>query len=275
MSSPARTYESGRSQIVASETKAETSISGVSWPAVFAGAFVTAAMSLTFMALGAGVSLSSISPWPQAGASVSRLAPMAIVWVILVQIISASIGGYMAGRLRTKWVNLHTHEVYFRDTAHGFLAWTVGLTLGLLFIASGIAKNATAGQAAQTRLTDYYVAKLFRTTRPEMTAGETTARTEAGLIVAGALALQGVTPDDQSYLSQLIVMRTGLSKAEAEKRVADTLAEARYAADNARKSLAHSFYWLFVALLCGAFCSSYAATIGGRQRDNIPAHVPG
>src|ERR1035437_545242 len=107
---------------------AETSVrneahsSGVSWAAVIGGAFVAAALSLILLALGAGLGLSSVSPWSNVGASASTISTAAIAWLILMQVISSSMGGYLAGRLRTKWANIHTNEVYFRDTAHGFLA---------------------------------------------------------------------------------------------------------------------------------------------------------
>jgi hypothetical protein len=280
MSSPARSLESPRASATNTVSNShqlepvETRTSGVSWAAVLAGASVTAAMSVTLMTLGAGVSLSSISPWPDGGASASRLAPIAIAWIILVQILSAGIGGYLAGRLRTKWVNLHTHEVYFRDTAHGFLAWAVGLILGVVFLA-GMAKNVGPNQEGQLQASDYYVGKMFRSTRAETSVNDAAARREAAVILGHSVTLAETAAEDRADLAQLVVARTGMNRAEAEKRVDDTLAEARYAADNARKALAHSFYWLFVALLCGAFCGSLAATIGGRERDRVPAaYVP-
>src|ERR1035438_2245343 len=98
---------------------------GVSWPAVMGGAFVTAALSLILLSLGTGLGLSSISPWANSGASASTIGTAAIVWVIMMQLIASAMGGYLAGRLRTKWVSIHSDEVYFRDTAHGFLAWAV------------------------------------------------------------------------------------------------------------------------------------------------------
>jgi len=99
-------------------------LSGVSWAAVIAGAFVTAALSVILLALGTGLGLSSISPWSNVGASASAVVG-GIVWLIAMQIIASAMGGYLAGRLRTKWATIHTHEVYFRDTAHGFLVWAV------------------------------------------------------------------------------------------------------------------------------------------------------
>jgi len=283
MSSPARsaydpardpTREAARYETPNVAARNETSVSAISWAAVAAGAFVTGAMSLTLMTLGAGVGLSSISFWPNGGTNVPRLAPMAVVWIILTQIIASAIGGYLVGRLRTKWVAIHSHEIYFRDTAHGFLSWAVGLVLGVLFLSSSaiaVARNDANLTTNGPSPSDYYVDTLFRTAHPEAVRNDAATRAEASLILANATRNRGMAPQDRAYLVELVAARTGLNRAEAERRVDDTLAQDTYAASQARKALAHSFYWLFVALLLGAFCASLAATIGGRQRDNIPA----
>src|ERR1700730_5152946 len=125
----------------------EAHSSGVSWAAVIAGAFVAAALSLALLALGTGIGLSAVSPWSNAGASASAIGWTAIGWLVLTQLIASSGGGYLAGRLRTKWVNVHTHEVYFRDTAHGFLGWAVGLVLTAAFLTS--AATSIVGGAAR------------------------------------------------------------------------------------------------------------------------------
>ena len=109
----------------------EAHSSGVSWAAVFAGALATAALSLILLSLGAGLGLSS-----GVGASASTIGASTIIWLIVMEILSASMGGYLAGRLRTKWAGIHTDEVYFRDTAHGFLAWSTALVLTAAFLAS-------------------------------------------------------------------------------------------------------------------------------------------
>src|ERR1700682_5580479 len=110
--------------------------SGMSWPAVIAGAFVAAALSLILLALGTGLGLSSVSPWSNVGASASTINRAAILWLIIIQIIASAMGGYLAGRLRTKWATIHTDEVYFRDTAHGFLVWAVSLIITASLLAS-------------------------------------------------------------------------------------------------------------------------------------------
>jgi hypothetical protein len=98
----------------------EAYATGVSWAAVVGGAFVAAALSLILLSLGTGLGFSAVSPWSNSGVSVSAIGRGAIVWLILTQIVAAALGGYLGGRLRTKWAGVHTDEVYFRDTAHGF-----------------------------------------------------------------------------------------------------------------------------------------------------------
>ena len=256
----------------------EARSSGVSWAAVIAGSFVTSALSLILLALGTGMGLSSVSPWTNTGISAADVGRAAIIWVIVIQIVASAMGGYLAGRLRTKWVDLHTHEVYFRDTAHGFLVWAVGLVITTAFLASaaasmagGSARNAnnTSAESQTMSANQYFVDSLFRTDHPATAANDQVARAEAEVIFAHALRQSEMPPQDSAYLAQMVSARTGLNQPEAEKRVTDAISADRQAVDEARKALAHSLYWLFVALLIGAFFASYAATIGGRQRDRV------
>jgi hypothetical protein len=276
----------------------DSNSSGVSWGAVIAGAFVAAALSLALLALGTGIGMSSISPWANSGASAAKVGAGAIVWFVVMQLIAFSIGGYLAGRLRTKWVNVHTHEVYFRDTAHGFLVWAVGTVLTAAFLTSaaasmlGGAARTTANAAelsASSRPQDgtgqngYFVDTLLRsnnaaiatTTAPSTATAtpgpdNTSARGEVSVIFANALRQGNIPTADKTYLAQMIAARTGISEPDAERRVDDTFAQAQQAADTARKAIAHSMYWMFLALLVGAFFASLFATIGGDQRDRVP-----
>ena len=127
--------------------KNEAYSAGVSWPAVIGGAFVSASLALILLSLGTGLGFSSISPWSNMSVAASTIGKAAIAWLIITQIIASAMGGYLAGRLRTKWVNVHTDEVYFRDTAHGFLVWALGLVVTAAFLAS--AATSLAGGAAQ------------------------------------------------------------------------------------------------------------------------------
>ena len=256
--------------------RSESSASGVSWAAVIAGAFAAAALSLVLLALGAGLGLSSVSPWSNSGASASTVGRMGIVWMIAMQIMASAMGGYLAGRMRTKWATVHTDEVYFRDTVHGLLVWSVGMVLTAGFLASatmsmvgGAADVAAKAPATATDPNAYYIDTMFRSDRPATEASDAPVRAEAGRIFANALREKDISAADKAYLGHVVAVRTGVTQSEGERRVSDALTTARQVADEARKASAHLLLWLFIALLIGAFTSSYAATIGGRQRDHV------
>lgn len=120
----------------------------VSWSAIFAGAAAAAALSLILLILGTGLGLSSVSPWANDGISATTFGVSTILWVTFTQIAAAGMGGYLAGRLRTKWVAVHTDEVYFRDTAHGFLAWAIASLATAALLTSVIGSIVGAGVQA-------------------------------------------------------------------------------------------------------------------------------
>lgn len=270
------------SQIDGPPPNPESQSSGVSWGAVIGGAFVASALYLILLALGAGFGLSAVSPWANAGASASTVGALAIVWLIVIEIIASGFGGYLTGRLRTKWTLIHTDEVFFRDTANGFLAWSVALIVSAAFLAS--AATSMAGSAEQARASSvnapaaaisspnmYFVDELFRSDHVAGEAVDTAAKVEADRILLRGLKESQMQSADQSYLARIVASRTGLSQADAEKRVTDVVTDARQAEDTARKATAHFLLWLFLSLLMGALSASYAATIGGRQRDHVKA----
>ena len=121
----------------------ESSVSAVSWAAVIAGAVAASALSLALLMLGAGIGLGSFSPWSNNNPSVTTFGILAAAWFNAVQLFASGVGGYLAGRLRTRWVNVHTDEVYFRDTAHGLLVWAVGAIISASLLTSGAAAVAT------------------------------------------------------------------------------------------------------------------------------------
>lgn len=122
--------------------------SAVSWGAIVAGATAAASLSLILLILGVGLGLSSVSPWARAGISAASFGVSTIVWLTLTQLLSSAMGGYLAGRLRTKWINSHTDEVYFRDTAHGFLAWAVASLATAVLLTSAIGSILSGGLQA-------------------------------------------------------------------------------------------------------------------------------
>lgn len=259
----------------------EAHSSGVSWGAVIGGAFVAAALYLILLALGAGFGLSAVSPWSNAGWTASAVSGVAIAWLVIIEVIASAFGGYLTGRLRTKWTLIHSDEVFFRDTANGFLAWAVALVVSMAFLAS--AATSMAGSAAEVRASSatatgsisdpnlYFVDSLFRTGRAAADTGDAAVRAEAERILVKGMKDPQMSGADQSYLATLVSARTGISQSDAEKRVSDVVTEAREAEDAVRKATGHLLLWLFLALLMGAFSASLAATIGGRQRDHVKA----
>ncbi len=274
--------------------------SAVSWGAILAGAAAAASLSLILLMLGVGLGLSSVSPWASNGVGAATFGVSTILWVTLTQLLACAMGGYLAGRLRTRWVAAQADEIYFRDTAHGFLAWAVASlataalltsTIGSIVgagvqasatVAAGFAATATGTERAdlnrETGPMGYYVDSLFRTDLKTETMAPPAPLHEVARIFANSVSASSLPAEDLRYIGQLVAMRTGLSRPDAEKRVSDTYASAqarladaqtktKEAADKARKASSYAALWLFISLLIGAFIASLAAIFGGRQRD--------
>src|SRR6218665_1045483 len=108
-----------------SDVGVESSVPGLAWGPVIGGAVAASSLTLILLLLGAGVGLTMVSPWSGESASFTTVTVTAAIWFVVVQWLSSALGGYLTGRLRTKWAGVHTDEVFFRDTAHGFLSWAL------------------------------------------------------------------------------------------------------------------------------------------------------
>jgi hypothetical protein len=264
----------------------ESSLSAVSWAAIFAGTVAAIALTVVLTSLGAGLGLTSISAWSNVGASATTFTIGAGIGLIVVQWLASALGGFVTGRLRTKWSGLHTHEVFFRDTAHGFLSWALATILGTLLLASaassvvsgGVRAASTAAggaaQAATSSVSSYAVDGLFRSDRIDASTSTQDAAAQATRILANGVRNGDVPPADRTYLAQLVAAKTGISQADAQKRVDDTIAsakdaevKARQAADAARKATATFAIFTALSLLIGAFVAMAAAAYGGNLRD--------
>jgi len=262
-----------------SDNTGEPSVSGVSWPAVAAGAFASLALTLLLLAFGTGLGLSVVSPWSGSGVSATTFKIGTGLYLIVIAMLASSIGGYIAGRLRTRWIGVHSDEVYFRDTAHGFIAWAFASVLGAVLLASpasslvgGAASGATqaaASAASQAGPMDGYVDTLMRSDTAASSAGNAQdSRGEMVRLFSSSLRNGGdLKPADRTYVAKVVAARTGLSQADAEKRVNEVVTQAKADADAARKATAQLAFWLTASLLLGAFCASLAATEGGGLRD--------
>jgi len=275
----------------------ESSLSAVSWHAILAGAVAATALSLVLLILGTGLGLASISPFTGKGAGAAAFGVSTIAWLTLTQLASSGLGGYLTGRLRVRWSSVHTDEVYFRDTAHGFLAWTVATLLAAGLLSTAInaivdaRSSATAGPlavaAGNADMGDgsttggYFVDRLFRANPPPAAAPSgtdliqiapmeaTRQNAEAARILGTAMIDRALAQDDAAYLNQLVAQRTGLESSKAAERVQEVITDMRARSDAIRKKSAYTALWLFVSLLIGALVASWTATLGGRQRDLI------
>jgi len=264
----------------------EASVSAVSWQAILGGAAADASITIVLVLLGLGLGFAAISPWPNAGATAATFSLVGGIWLIVVQWLSSGIGGFVTGRLRTKWVNVHTHEVFFRDTAHGFLTWAVAALFGAFVMASAMSSAVgTATRAAGTAVSGsaqaaaraYDVDMLYRGEKPELAASDQQTQMETTRILARGMANGGVSDADKAYLVDQVAARTGLSHDDAQKRVDDVIAQekaaetkAREVADAARKSASAVSIFTALSMLIGAFIASAAAAYGGSLRDEHP-----
>jgi hypothetical protein len=219
---------------------------------------------MILIALGSGLGFAAASPWPGAGPTATSFAIGAGVWLIVTQWLSSALAGYITGRLRTRWTGIHTHEVLFRDTAHGLLAWAVATA-----IVGGVALTATAsatGAASSAAATSigYATDTMLRTSRPNADASAAAVRAEISRILSRGNDLQA---DDKSYLANQVAAQTGISPRDAQQRVDAAITSIREAADKARKVSSALGFFTAISMLLGAFIASAAAGYGGNLRD--------
>ncbi|MFA6265335.1 MAG: hypothetical protein WC670_06420 [Pseudolabrys sp.] len=281
-------------------TAPEDAGSAVSWKAIIAGAVAASAITLILVAFGVGVGFSVISPWSGQGVSATTFTIGGGLFLIVVAMLSSTIGGYLAGRLRSQWSTVHEHERYFRDSAHGLVTWALA-TLVIASVLGGamtaIIGTTGAGLAvAGSQPADLYVDTLLRT-NPLAPRAPNASATSQGAEAQNPANLQGgqigtvpspvpvnrasiarvlapamikggsIADPDRAYLTQVVAARTGLPEAQARERVDQTIAQAKAAADKARKSSAAFAFWLAFALLAGALSASLAAIEGGNLRN--------
>jgi hypothetical protein len=280
-------------------TPVESSKSAMTWGPIFGGAAAAIGVTLILLLLGSGLGLTMVSPWSGQSSSLGTLGVTAAIWLVLVQWLSSALGGYITGRLRTKWAAVHTDEVFFRDTAHGFLSWALATVFVAGFLASSLTSLAGAGaQAAGSVVgstataagtaaassatapvdlsTSYFTDALLRPdqARAAATSNDAAATSEVSRILLNGAAQGQVPDDDKAYLATIVSSRTGLSEADARtrvdtvlKRIDDAKVAAQKAADEARKAASTTALLGSLSLLIGAFIASAAAAFGGSQRD--------
>jgi hypothetical protein len=238
--------------------------SAVSWGAIFAGAAVAGATSLLLFALGAGLGLAALSPGRSAAFSAGAVA----IGLIATQWIASFLGGYITGRLRTRWVGTHTHEVFFRDTAHGFITWCVAT----VFMASGLVAAASSLPAIRIPLNRPTAYQSVQATGSAVPNARLAEASPAG----GALVLPehsgADAPDAARWepVAGIPAPQTLASSGPPHMQLLAANTPDGDAADTDRRDDAASSIVTALSMLIGAFIASVAAALGGRLRDLHP-----
>lgn len=242
--------------------------SAISWPGVLAGAAIGTALSMALLALGAGLGFSVVDPWSANGAlpETTKAATLAGIYMTVTAVLASAVGGYVAGRLRSLWPGVHEHEAFFRDTVHGVAAWAVSILVTAAFLGSVgalIAGGAAGGAAQRDRATTFapMVDRLF------VGGGDERSRAFADRLPARLRVERTLTGQERQSLATAVAARNSMPLPEAEQRVVAVEADARAAADTARRVAAQLSFWLVAAMLAGALAGGLAGWEGGAVRD--------
>jgi hypothetical protein len=258
---------------------ANGAVSAVSWGAILAGTAVAAATSLLLFALAAGLDLAVMFRAAARGAPPPSLTVTAGVALIVTQWVSACLGGYITGRLRTRWVGTHTHEVFFRDTAHGFITWCMATIL----MASGLASTAASLPGLRLPVADSSArdapARVVDTQARVVDTQDFADTAYPRFTVAEGLAAEpAVTPPAEEGPGTLVlpdgpplVERGAWLRERGTRGYARALDESGSGGgDAARRDAAIGAILTALSMLVGAFMASVAAALGGRRRDLHP-----
>jgi len=250
----------------------------VQWGSVVAGAVGAAGLGFVLHGFAAAIGLSLTSTSPTWRDSSFALTLLGGLYLIFAAVIAYGLGGYVAGRSSSPIAALADDdraETEFRDGMNGLVAWALATLLAAL-IALGAAQ-AAAGLGGRSgvepsstaeSLIAFDLDRLFRSDHPA--AGDIGyARAEAGRILLTANSHRGVQAEDHDYLVRLVGRDTGLSAADAARRVDDVVAKARDNVARARKTGVIFAFMAAAAAMIGAAVAWAAACAGGRHRDNL------
>lgn len=260
--------------MIESNLKIDTEIDGsyVDWASIIAGSFIAAAISTVFLTFGSALGLSLTSFKTGGEYPVTGLVIAGAIWLLWVQVSSFIGGGYVAGRLRRRIGDAKPHEVEIRDGAHGLTVWAVGIVFGSL-LAGWLALSGVSGSARTASMlsTDYYVDKMLRSDAAAPSNPVTDNSQVSRALTQAALA-NTVSDVDKTYLVQQIATRSGLSPADSEKRLNETLTTLRAQAESARKYGIIIAFLTATSLLISAAAAWWAAISGGKHRDDAVDH---
>lgn len=273
----------------------------VSWGAILCGAAAAGALSLVLLSVGSGVGIATFTPWSGDRETIASFTTKAAAWMVAMQWLSAGLGGYIAGRLRGSNVQVGRDEVFFRDTAHGFMSWAVAtlLTASLLASAMGAlvgggAKAATAVASAGAAggpdhgprepgfdMMAYDIDALLRSPQPTAAPTNENAHRELAAIFRNSMTATEFPAADREYVARVVAAQTGIPQEEALARVdataakaAELKAQAKDKAEKARKASAAFSIFTALSMMVGAFIAAVAAALGGVHRDDPVSYDP-
>lgn len=269
----------------------DSNVPHVDWAAIIAGALLASAIGFILMTFGSGLGLSLVDMDGKNGVSPVMLAAMVGLWTAWVIVSSFMAGGYLAGRLRRRAFDATDHEVDVRDGSHGLTVWALGVLFGGYLAAMGIA-NVTGVVASGTKaavaaganaisesaadpialVTDQLMRSNGTDAQPASNAVDV--RSEVARLFTSSIVAGEFQPEDQAYLATLVQRVSGVSAEEANTRVSEAItkaeelaAQTKSVAESARKSGILFTFLLAAVLVVSAAASWWAATIGGRHRD--------
>jgi hypothetical protein len=246
------------------------------WSPIVLGALTASAVSSILVTFGTAVGLgvSSASPtWRDASFALWLLSG---IFLMLTALASFACGGYLAGRTRSPYAPAAAEDMERRDGWHGLGSWALGVVIGAIIAALvGLAANrptalTTPPAQSEPSVLSYEIDHLLRAPRRLPGAELAPIRAEAARILLTSSSHSGVSADDRGYLIQVVSAATGLTGADAERRVDNAIADSRKAISNTRASTIILAFSLATSLLLGAAAAWAAAEIGGRHRDGMP-----
>src|ERR671925_1463146 len=95
-------------------TTVDTSTPYMHWGPIFAGALAAAALSFVLLTFGTTLGLALATPSPTWRDASAALAITTGLFLILTSLASFGLGGYIAGRMRSRWSATSPDEVEFR-----------------------------------------------------------------------------------------------------------------------------------------------------------------
>jgi hypothetical protein len=251
----------------------DASVHYIEWGPAIAGALTAAAIGFVLVTFGAAIGLAVASTAPTWRDSSATLQLLSGLYLLLVAILAFGVGGYLAGRMRTR-LNGSSDEIEFRDGTLGLVVWAIAVILTALITWAGAQSLSRLGSppnasqsVAGENLVAYDLDRLFRAERKPQSADLTQARSEAARILLTSAGHTGVTPDDRTYLIALTSAETGLARPDAERRVDAIIAQARDNIRKARRAAVIVAFMAAAAALLGAAMAWLASCAGGRQRD--------